>query len=211
MTMWLTATGNGTANPEFWIFRVTGMRFFHHYHDVRSGWEWWSLTDLQLRIKLSFQKGRLNSSAMQSNQFMYREPIGWWRMFLHSVSSFSWIWFQRIGQTFLWGSFGYTAWGLPMHGKLNDLNPYPGLSCNVFKVIFLSRRNSATHIYIMTRIFVKCFRDPIRVPRIENRVLRIRKNIIGSLQSEKIGSLESAKSGPYRSIPGTNIFLKKNW
>ena len=36
---------------------------------------------------------------------------------------------------------------------------------------------------------------------------------IGFLQSEKIiiGSLESEKSGPYRSIPGTNIFLKKPW
>jgi len=35
------------------------------------------------------------------------------------------------------------------------------------------------------------------------------KIIIGSQESEKIGSLESEKSGPYRSIPVPNIFLKK--
>jgi len=51
--------------------------------------------------------------------------------------------------------------------------------------------------------FVRCFRDPIRVPRIENWVPRIRDNIIGSLELEKIESLESEKSGPYRSIPAT--------
>jgi len=43
--------------------------------------------------------------------------------------------------------------------------------------------------------FLRCFRDPIQVPSIKNRVPRIRDNIIGSLESEK--------SGPYRSIPGT--------
>jgi len=54
--------------------------------------------------------------------------------------------------------------------------------------------------------FLRCFRDPIRVPRIRenhHRVPRIRE--IGSLESEKIiiGSLESEKSGRYRPIPGT--------
>jgi len=44
--------------------------------------------------------------------------------------------------------------------------------------------------------FLKRFRDPIRVPRISNRVPDSEKIIIGSLRSEKIGSLESDKSGP---------------
>jgi len=43
----------------------------------------------------------------------------------------------------------------------------------------------------------------IRVPRIENRVPRLRENSHRVPESEKIGSLESVKSGPYRSIPGT--------
>jgi len=43
--------------------------------------------------------------------------------------------------------------------------------------------------------FLRCFRDPIRVLRIENRILESLKIIIGSLKSEKIGSLKSEKSG----------------
>jgi len=56
-------------------------------------------------------------------------------------------------------------------------------------------------IYI--KFFLRRYRDPIRVPRILNRVPRSLKIIIGFLNSEKIGSLESEKSGPRRSIPGT--------
>ena len=51
--------------------------------------------------------------------------------------------------------------------------------------------------YYVTSGFLRCFRDPIRVHRIENRVARM------SLKSEKIRSSESEKSGPYRSILGT--------
>ena len=58
---------------------------------------------------------------------------------------------------------------------------------------------SLTMLVIITRVFLRCFRDPIRVLRIEK----------WSLESEKIiiVSLESEKPGTYR-VP--NIFLKKN-
>ena len=63
-------------------------------------------------------------------------------------------------------------------------------------------------VFSINRVFLRCFRDPIRVPRISNRVPRIRENYHRALESEKIGSLESEKSGPYR-VP--NLFFKKNW
>ena len=47
----------------------------------------------------------------------------------------------------------------------------------------------------LQQVLLRCFRDAIRVPRVENQVPWIRE----------IGSLESEKSGPYR-VP--NIFLK---
>ena len=56
---------------------------------------------------------------------------------------------------------------------------------------------------VYCKIFLSRFRDPIWVPRIENRVPRIRENYQRSLASGKIGSLESEKSGPYKSISGT--------
>jgi len=48
-----------------------------------------------------------------------------------------------------------------------------------------------------------CFRDAIRVPKIENRVPRIKENYHRVSRIKEIGSLESEKSGPYKSIPGT--------
>jgi len=36
-------------------------------------------------------------------------------------------------------------------------------------------------------VFLRCFRDPIRVLRISTRVPRIRENYHGSLESEKLG------------------------
>ena len=55
------------------------------------------------------------------------------------------------------------------------------------------------------------FRDPIRVPRIENRVPRIRENYhrVPIYSTQNIGSLESEQSGPYRSTPVPNIFFEK--
>jgi len=44
-------------------------------------------------------------------------------------------------------------------------------------------------------VFLRCFRDPIRVINIENQALESAKIIIGSLESEK--------SGPYRFIFAT--------
>jgi len=61
---------------------------------------------------------------------------------------------------------------------------------------FINQNNSETS-------FLRCFKDPIRVPRIENLVPRIRENYYRVPRIRKIGSLESEKSGPYRSIPGT--------
>jgi len=62
------------------------------------------------------------------------------------------------------------------------------------------------------QVFLRCFRDPIRIPRMENRSLESEKIIIGVQESEKIGSLESenrVSASPNR-IP--YIFLKKkNW
>jgi len=54
-----------------------------------------------------------------------------------------------------------------------------------------------------------CFRDPNRVPRIENRVPGIRENYHRVSKIMKIGSLESVKSCPYRTIPAPDIFLRK--
>jgi len=45
-----------------------------------------------------------------------------------------------------------------------------------------------TKILRLTQGFLRCFRDPIRVPRIENRVLRIRENRIPRIR--EIGSLQ---------------------
>jgi len=53
---------------------------------------------------------------------------------------------------------------------------------------------------IVNACFLRCFRDPIRVPTIENRVPRIRENY------HRIPTVESEKSGPYRVF---NIFFKK--
>ena len=53
------------------------------------------------------------------------------------------------------------------------------------------------------RVFLSCFRKPIRALESKIGSLELEKIIIGSLDSEKIESLESEKSGPYRSIPGT--------
>jgi len=39
-------------------------------------------------------------------------------------------------------------------------------------------------------VFFKCFREPIRVPRIENRVPRIRGNYHRDPRIDKIGSLQ---------------------
>jgi len=52
----------------------------------------------------------------------------------------------------------------------------------------------ALNFMYCTRVFLRCFRDPNRVPRYVNRVPRIKKIIIVSLESEK--------SVPYKSIPG---------
>ena len=54
--------------------------------------------------------------------------------------------------------------------------------------------------FTISRVFLRRFRDPIRVPRIENRVPRIKENYH---RVPEIRSLESKKSGPFRSIPGT--------
>jgi len=50
--------------------------------------------------------------------------------------------------------------------------------------------------------FLRCFKVPIRVHRIENRVPRIRENYrqVPTIRENRV--LESEKSGPYRSIPG---------
>ena len=56
------------------------------------------------------------------------------------------------------------------------------------------------------QVFLRCFRDPTRVPRIENRVRRIRENY----QRKYPRNLVWKFSGPYRPIPGTCHFpLKK--
>jgi len=49
--------------------------------------------------------------------------------------------------------------------------------------------------------FLRRFRDPSRVPKIENRVPRIRENRVSTSQTNRV------PTGPYR-VP--NIFLKKN-
>jgi len=62
----------------------------------------------------------------------------------------------------------------------------------------LNRRH--LQLFILTKFFLRCFRDPIRVPRIRekyHRVLRIRENRVPRIR--EIGSL-----------PDTNIFQKKN-
>jgi len=71
--------------------------------------------------------------------------------------------------------------------------------------VFETRVSECRQIYQikLKQVFLRCFRDPIRVPRIENRVPRISEKYLQSVESEKMGSLESEKSGPYRSIPGT--------
>ena len=58
--------------------------------------------------------------------------------------------------------------------------------------------------------FLKAFRDPIRVPRIQNRIPRIRKLSRVSWNKEKSSSLNQRNrvpTGPYW-VP--DIFLKKN-
>jgi len=65
------------------------------------------------------------------------------------------------------------------------------------------RKLPHSSIWPLYQGFLGCFRNPIRVPRIKNRVPRIRENYHWALESKKIGSLESEKSGPYKSIPRT--------
>jgi len=43
---------------------------------------------------------------------------------------------------------------------------------------------------IKSRVFSRCFRDPIPVPRISNRVIRIRENYHRVLRIREIGSLQ---------------------
>jgi len=47
---------------------------------------------------------------------------------------------------------------------------------------------------VFYQVFLRRFRDPIRLPRFSNRVPRIRK--LSSVPKIR-------KSGPYKSIPGT--------
>jgi len=56
---------------------------------------------------------------------------------------------------------------------------------------------------MIKKIFLKCFRDPIRVPRIENRVTRISENYhwVPRIRENRVPTCR------YR-VP--NIFLKKN-
>jgi len=54
---------------------------------------------------------------------------------------------------------------------------------------------------IYNQFFLRCFRDPIWIPRIRENYHRVP-------EWEKIRFLESEKSGPYQ-VP--NIFLKKSW
>jgi len=67
----------------------------------------------------------------------------------------------------------------------------------VFKNLFLL-------IYGVVRVFLRCFKIPIRVPSIENRVHRIKENYhrIPRIKENRV------PTGPYQ-LP--NIFLKKNW
>jgi len=69
---------------------------------------------------------------------------------------------------------------------------FPLLLSRIFLICENSKLFNGT---MLSQGFLGCFRDPIRVPRIENRYLDPEKIIIGSLESEKIGSLENEKSG----------------
>jgi len=80
---------------------------------------------------------------------------------------------------------------LTVHASTQDLLIY-----TVYQIDLILRA-------YLIQFLLRRFRDPIRVPRIENRVPRIKENYYRSLKSEKIGFLESEKSGPYRSILGT--------
>jgi len=57
----------------------------------------------------------------------------------------------------------------------------------------------------MSPSFLRCFRDPIRVPRIENRVPRIRENYQGKYLNGYCNQVQ-VPTGPYRP---PNIFLEK--
>jgi len=56
----------------------------------------------------------------------------------------------------------------------------------------------------LQQVFIRRFResDPIRIPRIENRVPRISENYhrVSRIRENRVPRTE--KSGPYRSIPG---------
>jgi len=69
--------------------------------------------------------------------------------------------------------------------------------------VFVSKTTLAEYIFIPQPGFLRRFRDPIRIPRISNRVPRHRKNYD---QVHKIRE-NRVPTDPYQ-VP--NIFLKKN-
>jgi len=58
-------------------------------------------------------------------------------------------------------------------------------------------------MFILDQGFLRCFRDPVRVPRIENRVTSISENYhrVPRIRENRV------PTGPYRV---RNIFFKKN-
>ena len=68
--------------------------------------------------------------------------------------------------------------------------------------MLLSRNENRNYKDCSIAGFLRRFRDPSRVPRIENRVPRIRENGVSTSQTNRV------PTGPYR-VP--NIFLKKPW
>jgi len=61
---------------------------------------------------------------------------------------------------------------------------------------------------VLPGFFLRCLRDPIRVPRIENRVPRIKENYHQVLRIGENRVPRIRESGPYRVL---KIFLKKTW
>ena len=59
------------------------------------------------------------------------------------------------------------------------------------------------------QVFQRHFRDPIWVPRIINRVPRIRQNYHRVPRIRENRVLRIRENGSYRPIPVPNIFLKK--
>jgi len=63
------------------------------------------------------------------------------------------------------------------------------------EIMFVFEKRNILHI----QVFVRRFRDPIRVPRVSNRVPRIRENYHRVPKIRENRSLESEKWRPFRS------------